>query len=117
MPRGGWRPGAGRKKAVDGVPAQKVEVATQEPKVIKAAIKTVKSGGDVPAALAFLDAVMRNDDLDIRYRVDAAKAVLPYQAEKVGDSSKTKKEERDDRAKAASGKFSAAAPPLLRSVR
>jgi len=63
MPRGGARPGAGRKT---GVPNR----ATAEQ------AKAIAESGMTP--LEFLTTVYRNKRLDINLRVNAAKAASPY---------------------------------------
>lgn len=60
--------------------------------------------------LLFLRAVAENEEVDIRLRVDCAKALMPYVHGKIGELGK--KEQRDNAAKqVASGKFSPSAPP------
>lgn len=88
--RGGRRPGAGRPK--------------NQP-----IIATVEASED---AKAYLLAVMNDNDQDMRLRVDAAKALLPYQHKRIGDQGK--KDERQDAAKkAGAGKFKPAEAPKL----
>lgn len=87
---GGARPGAGRKP--------------QEPPKVDIV------GGDDPKA--FLIALMKDSGVDARLRADAAKALLPYVYQKLGEGGK--KEERAGAAKkAAEGKFKPTAPPKL----
>lgn len=73
---------------------------------------------DLNAALAhrdpkaFLLAAMNDLDLDPKQRIDAAKALMPFMHQKLGEGGK--KEQRQDAAKAAStGKFASADPPKL----
>ena len=65
---------------------------------------------DDPAA--FLLDVINDQVEDMKLRVDAAKAMMPYKHAKIGEQGK--KEQKADKAKAAAkGKFSASAPPKL----
>ena len=87
---GGARPGAGRKR--------------KEPPVFEAI------GSDDPKA--FLILLMNDVSQDARIRSDAAKALLPYTHQKLGEGGK--KEERANAAKkVAGGKFAASEPPKL----
>lgn len=62
--------------------------------------------------LVFLKAVMNDGGEDLKLRVDAAKAMLPYTHGKIGEQGK--KEQKSDAAKkAAGGKFGQSAPPRL----
>lgn len=88
---GGVRPGAGRK------PKQKSTISTE-----------VSTDNDPKT---FLATVMNDPMADARLRLDAAKALLPYVAEKPGEVGK--KEQRAQAAKKVSGgKFAPVAPPL-----
>lgn len=90
---GGARPGAGRPKKP---PVLAVLAPTADP-------------------LAWLRAAMADNSLDMRLRIDAAKALLPFVHARKGDA---KKVERLDAAKeAAKGKYSPMAPPKLAAVR
>jgi phage terminase small subunit len=86
---GGARPGAGRPKDAP-------------------ILATMPATAD---ALEFLRGVMSDDALDMRLRIDAAKALMPYQHEKPGNTGK--RENQADAAKSASkGKFAASKPPM-----
>lgn len=62
--------------------------------------------------MAFLKAVMNEPEVDIKQRVEAAKALLPFEHQKKGEGGK--KEQRQDAAKkAGTGKYGSAAPPKL----
>jgi len=61
---------------------------------------------------AFLLAVMADADNDARLRVDAAKALLPYECQKVGDTGK-KSAAQAAAKKASTGRFAPGAPPRL----
>jgi phage terminase small subunit len=64
---------------------------------------------------SFLTAAMNDPGLEMRMRVDAAKALMPYKHPKLGEGGK--KEQKQEAAKsAAKGKF-ASAPPPLRAVK
>ena len=87
---GGARPGSGRKP--------------KESPIIE-----VPEGEDPKR---FLLAVMNDNGEDARLRIDAAKALMPYMHQKVGEVGK--KEERAEAAKKVSGgRFGAAQPPRL----
>jgi len=93
---GGYRAGAGRK------PAKPVPVDI--PKTVAGAL-----AHEDPRV--FLLALMNNNEADIKLRADAAKALLPFMHQKLGEGGK--KDERANAAKKAStGKFGAAPPPL-----
>ena len=60
----------------------------------------------------FLRAVMNDVSADARMRVDAAKALMPFEHQKMGEGGK-KEAKQDAAKKAGGGKFAAAAPPRL----
>lgn len=60
----------------------------------------------------FLTKVMNEPAADLRLRIDAAKAMLPFKHQKLGEGGK-KDQKQDAAAKASAGKFAAAAPPKL----
>lgn len=62
--------------------------------------------------LKFLKAVMNDSATEAKMRVDAAKAMLPYVHQKLGEGGK-KDAAADAAKKAGSGKFSPSAPPKL----
>lgn len=64
---------------------------------------------------AFLLAVMADAGNDARLRVDAAKALLPYEFRKVADSGK-KGEAQAAAAKAITGRFAPGKPPKLATL-
>ena len=88
MPRGGARPGAGRKtKAVrDAIVA--CEVAAK------------RSKGDL-SPLDFMLAVMRDEDQDIKLRTAMAQAAAPYVHAKPGDTKLGKKDQAEANASTA----------------
>lgn len=93
MPRGGVRPGAGRKPS--------------EPATLDI--------GTFSDPMSFLTAAMNHSELDMRLRIDAARALLPFVHVKKDEG---KKEEKAERAKSAgNGKFSSAKPPKLKLIR
>ena len=97
---GGARPGAGRKK---------------EPPVLLADTSVDAPSTPVssePDSLRVLRAITNNTSLDAKLRLDAAKALAPYEAPRKGEGGK--KEERQGAAKkAGTGRFAPAAPPRL----
>jgi len=93
---GGARPGAGAKK--------------KPPVLMQSLPQTVTA--DEPESLRQLREIMRDTTLDAKLRLDAAKALAPYEATRKGDAGK--KVEQGAKAKlAAVGKFAPAAPPKL----
>jgi len=60
---------------------------------------------------AFLKAVMNDTVSDMKLRVDAAKAMLPYEHARLGEGGK--KEQKNAAAKTAASKFAPAQPPKL----
>lgn len=104
MPRGGYRQGAGRKQKVDTFPEQKLNVV-QALEVKPVDDKTLS------ASEQFLQGVMLNDEADLRMRLEAAKALLPYQAKKPAEGGV--KKQREDAAKEKAKKFQAITPPRL----
>jgi len=98
---GGARPGAGRKpkeKQVLDLSSIMADALThKDPK-------------------AFLLAVMNDGATEARLRVDAAKALMPFIHQKIGEGGK-KDEQQNAAKRAGAGKFSAAAPPRLVSSR
>lgn len=61
--------------------------------------------------IAFLKAVMNDSGEDIKLRVDAAKAMLPYMHQKKGEGGK--KDARQEAAQKVAGRFAPSAPPKL----
>jgi phage terminase small subunit len=95
--RGGARPNTGGARPGAGRPPGPVPRVEMDPK-------------DDP--LIFLRDVMNDNEADARLRIDAAKALMPYIHQRIGDQGK--KEGRQEAAKkAAAGKFKPAAPPKL----
>ncbi len=61
---------------------------------------------------AFLESVMADPNADARMRMDAAKALMPFTHQKLGEGGK--KDAANEKAKAAGqGKFGARQPPRL----
>lgn len=87
---GGARPGAGRKK--------------KEPAVLPLSVHY-----DDP--LTFLKAVMNDAGAEAKTRVDAAKALMPFVHQKLGESGK--KQKRQAEAEKVASRFSPAPPPKL----
>ncbi|GGY77259.1 hypothetical protein ACFFTM_10040 [Pseudoduganella plicata] len=91
---GGARPGAGRKSNPPTLSAAE-SLLTKDP-------------------LEFLTAVMNDPATDIKIRTDAAKAMLPFKHQKLGEGGK--KDAKGEAAKKAANKF-ASTPPPLRAVK
>jgi phage terminase small subunit len=88
---GGARPGAGRKPS---------------PPTLNDAIALTKD------PKAFLTALMNDAGSDMKLRADAAKALMPFVHQKVGEAGK--KDDAAEKAKQASaGRFAPKAPPKL----
>ena len=60
----------------------------------------------------FLLALMNDLEADVKLRADAAKALMPFMHNKLGEGGK-KDQAQDAAKKVAGGKFAAAAPPKL----
>lgn len=90
---GGARPGAGRKP--------------KEPTIAQ-----IVATFDDPAK--FLAAVMNDAATDVKVRTDAAKALMPYKHARLGEGGK--KEQKQEAANRAAGRFSSSAPPKLAAV-
>lgn len=97
---GGQRPGAGR--------PEKPPTRLKDSDLLTKALQQ----GDPKA---FLLAVMADADNDARLRVDAAKALLPYEFRKVGDGGK-KEAAAAAAKKAATGRFAPGRPPTSATV-
>lgn len=97
---GGQRPGAGRPK--------KPPAKLTDSELLTKALQQ----GD---PRAFLLAVMADADNDARLRVDAAKALLPYECQKKGKGGK-KEEAVNAAKKVGHGKFAPGRPPRLANV-
>lgn len=67
---------------------------------------------DDPAA--FLREIMNNDATDVKIRVDAAKALMPYVHTKVGEAGK--KETKNAKAREVAKRFTSAPPPKLAAI-
>lgn len=100
---GGKRPGAGRKPAA---PVFMVSVQAGEQ----------KSPDDEPDSIRVMREIVKDSTIDVRVRLDAAKALAPYEMARKGEAGK--KDERQQAAKKVSaGKFAPTeAPPRLRAV-
>lgn len=93
---GGARPNSGPKK---------------KPPVLVGAVPD----GEEPESIRALRSILRDTSLDAKIRLDAAKALAPYEAQRVGDAGK-KEAKAEAAKKATTGKFSPAAPPKLKVV-
>ena len=105
MPRGGSRPGAGRKKALVKAEPRPAKVATTLEAPVGDVVVTAKT------PLQYMLDVMNDAVADERLRSQMAVAAAPYMHAKKGEGGK--KDEQADKAKqAAGGRFKPAAPPL-----
>lgn len=107
MPRGGYRPGAGRPK---GAKTAASEAAAKAPADVKKAAR--KSGLD---PLAYMLSVMNDHEADDARRDRMAIAAAPYVHGKAADSVPGKKEQRQASADAVAGagRFSPREVPKL----
>ena len=137
MPRGGARPGAGRKPKIkpagESAPAPKKVKAPAKAKAFSADGKraadappgwpfgTSEPGEKSPSVdpdlseltpLAFLLEVMRDPQEERRTRLQAAQLAAPYCHVKKGEGGK-KSDKEEAAKKVAAGRFGAAAPPRL----
>ena len=79
------------------------------------ATPTVRELGEAEEAEKFLLSVINDQGADLRLRLDAAKALLPFQKPKLGEVGK--KDAKKEAAQAASARFSIPAPPRLTLVK
>jgi|SRR5690625_315817 len=63
----------------------------------------------------FLKAVMNDDSEDLRFRIDAAKTLMPYEHERKSEGGK-KEAKQAAAKKAASGRLAPSAPPSLKVI-
>jgi phage terminase small subunit len=73
---------------------------------------------DIPSTadpIEFLTKIMNEPAADIRYRIDAAKAMLPFKHQKLGEGGK--KDAKSDAAARAANKFGTPPPPGLKRVK
>lgn len=93
----------------------KREGAGRKPDPIKTLAITIPDG--LPGSLVhkdpkvFLLALMNDLEADVKLRSDAAKALLPFMCQKIGDAG-IKDAKQEAAKKAGAGKFGASAPPL-----
>lgn len=96
---------------------QRKAVAVEKPKEVGAAPAAPLGGFDLSQALAhrdpraFLLAAMNDVLLEPKLRIDAAKALMPFEFAKKGEGGK--KEQQADAAKKVASRFAPAAPPKL----
>jgi phage terminase small subunit len=72
------------------------------------------AAGEYSDPMQFLRDQMNDDELDIRQRLDAAKALMPYVHPKLGEGGK--KNQTAEAAKKVAIRFAPAAPPKLAAV-
>ncbi len=108
MSRGGYRPGAGRPK---GAKTKKPQKKSKEQSVIPDDIKS-EAAAEGLTPLAYMLKVMNDPEADKERRDRMAVSAAPYVHARKGEG-KGKKDERDEKAKAAgSGRFAPSKPPL-----
>lgn len=96
-----------RRKAPPGVGAKASPAVLPPPDAI-----------DIPATadpVEFLTKVMNEPAADLRLRIDAAKAMLPFKHQKLGEGGK--KDQKNEEAKKVASRFGAARPPALKAVK
>jgi len=110
MPRGGYRPGAGRPKGAKSAKAAKPEAAAKVPADV--GVEARKAGLD---PLSYMLAVMNDDGADDARRDRMAIAAAPFVHAKAEAVAPGKKEQRQADAEqvAASGRFAPRAAPKL----
>ena len=107
MARGGYRPGAGRKKGSKTGAAKQAQKKPIVPKDI-----ADEAAAEKLDPLAYMLKVMNDSKADAGRRDRMAVAAAPFMHARKGEGG-GKKEEKEDRAKrAASGKFAAGQAPL-----
>lgn len=107
MPRGGYRPGAGRPKGLTK--------ANSEERAAEKVLAEAKPGSKKhKSALAFAMDVINDAEAPLDAKIRLAIAAMPFQHPKLEASAMGKKEQREEAArKAAAGKFAPPAPPKL----
>ena len=65
--------------------------------------------------MVFLERQMNDDGLDMRFRIDVAKALMPFKHTKLGEGGR--KDQKQAAAKTAANKFAPSAPPKLKAVK
>jgi phage terminase small subunit len=99
---------AGRKKAVDKSAAATPAVPPRPPFDLAALV-------NFSDPKAFLKAVMNEPKVDLKQRVEAAKALMPFEHQKKGEGGK--KDAQADAAKQAANKFATPRAPGLKRVK
>lgn len=107
MARGGFRPGAGRKRKN---PVQQVK---PEEENIQQTLEEIKAGGYCGTdAKLFCESLLSDPNVDQKTKIQVANILLPYQHARKGEGA-GKKQEKDEKAKAAgSGRFAPSNAPL-----
>jgi hypothetical protein len=117
MPRGGYRPGAGRPRKTDATTKAvvKAKKAAAKPDPVEAEPVVLADGQVSP--LEYLLSVVNDTGLDASERMRAAVAAAPYVHARASDivAAKGKKEQKQEAAEtvAASGKFAPRGGPRL----
>lgn len=100
MPRGGARPGAGRKTKAVSDAVKACEIAARK-----------DQSGLTP--LDFMLALMRDEQQDVKLRMAMAQAAAPYVHAKPSDQPKGKKEQKQEAAEQSANKFAVPQAPKL----
>ena len=112
MARGGYRPNSGPKKGAKYKKRGDKAVKPKRKKGIPADIKADAKAADLDP-LTYMLKVMNDTEADIARRDRMASVAAPYCHPRKGEGA-GKKQDKDDRARAAGkGKFGAGAPPRL----
>jgi len=113
MARGGYRPGAGRKKGSKGV---KRGTGKSGEKKIPADIAAAAASENM-TPLEYMLKIMNDPGEDKEMRARMAIAAAPFVHARATES-KGKKQDREEKAKAAgSGKFATGVPPVIKRVK
>ncbi|HBA86038.1 MAG TPA: hypothetical protein DCZ95_18285 [Verrucomicrobia bacterium] len=114
MPRGGYRPNSGPKKGTKY--KKSTGKQTRRPKISADIIADAKAERLDP--LTYMLNVMNDPSAEKERRDRMAMAAAPFVHARQADAGKGKKDEKNDKAKAAgSGRFAPSAPPQLKAVK
>ena len=120
MARGGYRPGAGRPKGAVNKKGKKTDRKLKEKPPVTSSIPDDTNDDTKPGKMTPLDymlKVINEEDADKARRDRMAIAAAPF-IHSHKDKGQGKKEDREDRAKAAgAGRFAPSAPPILKMVK
>jgi len=121
MARGGFRPGAGRKRKTEKNSESKIVV--QPAPDGQLIVDDSREGNEPPKrycgtdAKAFLEDLLTDEYVDVKTKIQISNILLPYQHPRKGEGA-GKKELSEERAKSAGrGRFAPSAPPKLAVVK